>query len=76
MKDVTTNLGIKVNDVNVCRAYGNMVHFGNTGTCTTIVELVVGDLVNAQILDNGSGDGGVLLGLQYSGLSGFLLEPL
>ena len=62
MQDVTTNLCVKVNDVNVCRAYGNMVHFGNTGTCTAVVELAAGDLVNVKILDNGTGDGGVVLG--------------
>ena len=75
-QDVTTNLAIKVNDADVCRGYGNQDHFGNTGTCTAVVQLAAGDLVNVKVLDDGSGDGGVMYGGRYSGLSGFLLEPL
>ena len=67
-------MGIKVNDVDVCIGFGDRVHFGNTGTCTAIVQLVAGDLVNVKIYDNGSGDGGVVYGFKYSGLAGHLLE--
>ena len=35
--------------------------YGNTGIYTTIVEL---DLVTVKIIDNGSGDGGVVLLMQ------------
>ena len=76
MDAVNTNLGIKVNDVGVCIGFGDRDHFGNTGTCTAMVQLAAGDLINVKIVDNGSGDWGVILGSKYSGLSGFLLEPL
>ena len=67
---------MKVNDVNVCIGYGYYAYFGNTGTCTAIVQLSAGDLVNVKIIDNGGGDGGVVRGGGYIGLSRHLLEPL
>ena len=75
MKDKNTNLGIKVNDVDACIGYANDAHFGNTGTCTAIVQLAAGDLVNLKVVDGRDGNGGVVHGNKYSGLSGFLLEP-
>ena len=76
MDTVTTSLAVKVNDVNVCIGYGNYADFGNTGTCTAIVQLSAGDLLNVKIIDDGGGNGGVVRGDGYSGLSGHLLEPL
>ena len=76
MDTITTSLAVKVNDVSVCIGYGSNADFGNTGTCTAIVQLSAGDLVNVKVSDDGSGDGGVVRGSRYSGLSGFLLEPL
>ena len=73
---VTTSLAVKVNDVNVCIAYGSIGDFGNTGACTAIVRLSAGDLVNVKIIDDDGGNGGVVRGGGYSGLSGHLLEPL
>ena len=74
MQTVATNLAITINDVNSCHGYGDNSHFGNTGTCTTTVELAAGDLVIVKVVDNGSGDGGVVLGGQYSGFTGFLVN--
>ena len=76
MESVNTNLGVKVNDVDVCIGYGQRAHFGNTGTCTAIVQLASGDMVNVKIVESGSPDGGVVHGSKYSGFSGHLLEPL
>ena len=76
MDTVTTSLAVKVNNTNVCIAYGFIGDFGNTGTCTAIVQLSAEDMVNVKIFDDGGGDGGVVRGGGYSGLSGHLLEPL
>ena len=64
MDTVATNLGVTVNDVYSCETYGNNAHFGNTGTCTTIVELVAGDLLIVKVVDDGAGDGGIVHGDQ------------
>ena len=74
MNSVNTNLAITINDINSCIGYGNGAHFGNTRTCTTIVDLVAGDLVIVKVVDDGSGDGGVVFGDGYSGFTGFLLQ--
>ena len=76
MDIVSTNLWIKVNDVDVCIGYGNGADFGNTRTCTTNVQLASGDLVNVKIVESTSADGGAVHGSKYSGLSGHLLEAL
>ena len=49
MDDVDTNLAITINDVNSCIGFGDRSHFGSTGTCTTIVELVQEDLVIVKV---------------------------
>ena len=76
VETLTTSLAVKVNDANVCIGYGSNADFGNTGTCTAIVQLSAEDLVNVKIFDDGGGDGGVVRGDGYSGLSGHFLEPL
>ena len=52
VQTVPTKLAITINDVNSCHGYGDNSHFGNTGTCTTIVELAAGDLVIVKVVDN------------------------
>ena len=74
MDSVSTNLGITINDVNSCAGFGHGSHYGKTGTCTTIVELAAGDLVIVKVVDDGTGNGGVVHGGLYSGFTGFLMQ--
>ena len=76
MSTAHTDLGVKVNNVDVCIAFAQADHYGNAGTCTVIVQLAAGDQVNVKVNNGGSNDGGDVHGGKYSGLSGFLLKRL
>ena len=76
-KDLFTDLEIRVNDVIKCRAFGyNDAGLENSDSCSAVVELTTGDLVNVKLRKNNGVDGGGVYGDQYTGFNGVLLYAL
>ena len=73
----TAGLEIRVNDVVLCRGYGDQDSINDTytdyftGTCAVEVELLVGDLVNVKLWEENFVSG-ALIGEMYTGFSGAL----
>ena len=77
MAEQTAGLEIRVNDVVLCRGYGDEDSINDpyteyfTGTCAVEVELLVGDLVNVKLWEENFVSG-ALIGEMYTGFSGAL----